>query len=38
VVLLAGLLAVAVAVASTPVGQDWWDQIRSHLHLLITKG
>jgi uncharacterized membrane-anchored protein len=24
---LAGLLAVAAAVATTPVGQDWWDQL-----------
>lgn len=37
-VLLAGLAALAVAVGTTPVGQNWWDQIRTHLHLLIMKG
>ena len=37
-VLLAGLIALAVAVGTTPVGQEWWDQIRAHLHLLISKG
>jgi uncharacterized membrane-anchored protein len=38
VVLIAGLIAVAVAIGTTPVGQEWWDQIRTHLHLLISKG
>ncbi len=37
-VLLAGLVALAVAIGTTPVGQDWWDQLRSHLHFLIMKG
>jgi len=37
-VLVAGLVALAVAIGTTPVGQDWWDQIRTHLNLLITKG
>ena len=27
-VLLAGLIAVAAAIATTPVGQDWWDSLR----------
>ncbi len=26
--LLAGLLALAIAVGTTPVGQDWWDSLR----------
>ena len=29
VVLLAGLLALAVALASTPVGSEWWDELRT---------
>ena len=29
--LLLGLLAVGVAVAATPVGQEWWDQLQPHL-------
>lgn len=29
VVLLAGLLALAVALASTPVGSEWWDELRA---------
>ena len=29
--LLLGLLAVGVAVAATPVGQQWWDQLQPHL-------
>lgn len=37
-VLIAGLIAVAVAIGTTPVGQEWWDQIRTHLHLLNSKG
>ena len=28
-VLLAGLLALAVALASTPVGSEWWDELRA---------
>ncbi len=28
-VLLAGLLALAAALATTPVGQDWWDSLRT---------
>ena len=28
-VLLVGILAVAAAIATTPVGQDWWDHLRS---------
>ena len=27
-VLLVGLLAVGAAIATTPVGQDWWDQVQ----------
>jgi uncharacterized membrane-anchored protein len=26
-VLLVGIAAVAAAIATTPVGQDWWDSI-----------
>ncbi|HET8603696.1 MAG TPA: putative cytokinetic ring protein SteA [Marmoricola sp.] len=37
-VLLAGLVAVAVAIGATPVGQDWWDQLRTHLSSLTSKG
>ena len=37
-VLLAGLVAVAVAIGSTPVGQEWWDQLRTHLSSLTSKG
>ena len=29
VVLLAGVLALAVALASTPVGSEWWDELRA---------
>jgi uncharacterized membrane-anchored protein len=29
--LLVGLVAVGVAVAATPVGQEWWDDLRPHL-------
>ena len=29
--LFLGLLAVGVAVAATPVGQEWWDQLEPHL-------
>ncbi|MGZ4492365.1 MAG: putative cytokinetic ring protein SteA [Nocardioidaceae bacterium] len=35
VVLLAGLVAVGVAVAATPVGSDWWHSIQAGLHDLI---
>jgi uncharacterized membrane-anchored protein len=34
--LLAALVAVAVAVVTTPVGQEWWDQLRSWLHSWAT--
>jgi uncharacterized membrane-anchored protein len=37
-VLIAGLIALAVAIGTTPVGQEWWDQIRTHVHLLNSKG
>lgn len=36
VVLLAGLLALAVALASTPVGSEWWDELRAGLLTLVT--
>jgi len=35
VVLLAGLVAVGVAVAATPVGSDWWHSIQAGLSDLI---
>jgi uncharacterized membrane-anchored protein len=34
-VLLVGLLALAVAIAATPVGQEWWTSIRGGLHDLF---
>jgi uncharacterized membrane-anchored protein len=37
-VLLAGLVAVAAAVATTPLGHEWWDQLRTHLSAVDTKG
>jgi uncharacterized membrane-anchored protein len=37
-VLLVGLLAVGVAIGTTPVGQDWWHQITTHLSSLNSKG
>ncbi|HEY6935454.1 MAG TPA: putative cytokinetic ring protein SteA [Marmoricola sp.] len=37
-VLLAGLVALAAAIGTTPVGQEWWDQIRTHLTSLTSKG
>jgi uncharacterized membrane-anchored protein len=33
--LLIGLIAVSVAVASTPVGQEWWADLRPHLSALL---
>lgn len=30
--LLVGLLAVAAAIATTAVGQEWWDSLVDHLH------
>ncbi len=36
VVLLAGLLALAVALASTPVGSEWWDELRAAFPDLVT--
>ncbi|HET7387080.1 MAG TPA: putative cytokinetic ring protein SteA [Nocardioidaceae bacterium] len=35
-VLLVGLVAVAVAVASTPVGQQWWESIAAWIQGLFT--
>jgi uncharacterized membrane-anchored protein len=35
-VLLVGLLAVAAAIATTPVGQDWWDQISAWYDDLVS--
>jgi uncharacterized membrane-anchored protein len=35
-VLLAGLLAVGVAIAATPVGHDWWTSIQNGLHDLLN--
>jgi hypothetical protein len=32
------LVALAVAIGTTPVGQEWWDQIRTHLTSLTSKG
>lgn len=37
-VLLVGLVAVAVAIGTTPVGQDWWHQITTHLSSPNPKG
>jgi uncharacterized membrane-anchored protein len=31
VVLLAGIIALLVALAGTPVGQEWWDSLKVHL-------
>ena len=36
VVLLAGLLALAVALASTPVGSEWWDELRASFPDLVA--
>jgi len=36
VVLLAGLLALAVALAATPVGSEWWDELRSAFPDLVA--
>lgn len=36
VVLLAGLLAVAVALASTPVGSEWWDELKAAFPDLVA--
>jgi uncharacterized membrane-anchored protein len=36
VVLLAGLLALAVALASTPVGSEWWDELRATFPDLVA--
>jgi uncharacterized membrane-anchored protein len=36
-VLLAGLLALAVAIAATPVGQQWWSDAQPFLHDLIDR-
>ena len=30
-VLLAGIVALLVAVAGTPVGQEWWDAVKTWL-------
>jgi uncharacterized membrane-anchored protein len=35
-VLLAGLIAVAVAVASTPVGKQWWSDAGPHLTAALS--
>ena len=35
--LLLGLLAVGVAVAATPVGQEWWDQLQPHLSDVVDQ-
>ncbi|QNN52619.1 putative cytokinetic ring protein SteA [Nocardioides mesophilus] len=36
VVLLAGLVALAVALAATPVGADWWDALLDALNDLVS--
>ena len=36
VVLLAGLLALAVALAATPVGSEWWDEFRASFPDLVA--
>ena len=36
VVLLAGVLALAVALASTPVGSEWWDELRAAFPDLVA--
>jgi uncharacterized membrane-anchored protein len=36
VVLVAGLLALAVALASTPVGSEWWDELRATFPDLVA--
>jgi len=33
--LLAGLIAVAAAIATTPIGQDWWDSFRDWIQGLV---
>jgi hypothetical protein len=35
VVLLAGIAALGVAIAVTPVGQDWWTTVQAALQDLL---
>lgn len=35
VVLLAGVVALCIAIAATPVGQEWWSSIQPSLHDLL---